>query len=103
MGPALLLESARLRKQLTREAAQALFARYFSPSRIVVDESYQTYRDTLAGHWAWWVRIEGQFLQIPPDRRHACDEEVRSALARLAGEQGIPYTIHQLHVRLGRA
>ena len=103
MGPARLLESARLRKQLTREAAQALFAKSFSPSRIRVGESYRTYYDSLAGHWAWWVRIEGQFLQMPPDRRPACDEEVRNALASLAGEQGIPYTIHQLHVRLCRA
>ena len=103
MGPALLLQSAQLRKQLTREAAEALFAKHFGRSRIVVDESYQTYHDTLEGHWTWWVRIEGHFLQIPSDRRDACNEEVRRALTGLASAQGIPYTIHQLHVALRRA
>jgi len=103
MGPALLLQSAQLRKQLTREAAEALFVKHFSRSRIVVDESYQTYHDTLEGHWAWWVRIEGHFLQIPSDHRDACNEEVRRALGSLTGAHGIPYTIHQLHVGLRRA
>lgn len=103
MGPALLLQSAQLRKQLTREAAEALFARDFNPSRLAVVESYQTYYDTIEGHWAWWVRIEGHFLQIPSDRRVACDEDVRRALIGLTGPQGIPYTIHQLHVSLRRA
>lgn len=103
MGPALLLQSAQMRKQLTREAAFELFAGAFPPARLSVDESYQTYYDTLDGHWGWWVRIEGHFVQIPPERKHACDREVRAALEGLAGDQGIPYTIHALHVSLRRA
>ncbi|MGA8100777.1 MAG: hypothetical protein WB869_01410, partial [Candidatus Acidiferrales bacterium] len=62
-----------------------------------------TYYDTLEGHWGWWVRIEGHFLQMPPDTKEACDQEVKAALESLAGERGIPYTIHQLHVKVRRA
>jgi len=102
MGPALLLESARMRKQFTREAAHQLFGKAFSAPELSVDESYQTYYDTLEGHWGWWVRIEGHFMRIPPARKEQCDHEVRNALQGLAEPAGIPYTIHQLHVRLRR-
>ena len=102
MGPALLLESARLRKQLTKEAAHQLFAKAFSPPELSIDESYQTYYDTLEGHWGWWVRIEGHFMQIPAARKEECDREVKNALQDLVEGRGIPYTIHQLHVRLRR-
>lgn len=98
MGPALLLNSARLRKQLTREAAFELFASRFDPARLSVEESFDTYYDTLEGHWGWWVRIEGHFVDIPPERKQRCDQEVRDALAGLGGAEGIPYTIHQVHV-----
>jgi len=102
MGPALLLESARMRKQLTKEAAHQLFAKAFSPPELSIDESYQTYYDTLEGHWGWWVRIEGHFMQIPAARKEECDREVKNALQDLVEGRGIPYTIHQLHVRLRR-
>ena len=102
MGPALLLESARMRKQLTKEAAHQLFAKAFSPPELSIDESYQTYYDTLEGHWGWWVRIEGHFMQIPAARKEECDGEVKNALQDLVEGRGIPYTIHQLHVRLRR-
>ena len=102
MGPALLLESARMRKQLTKEAAHQLFAKAFSPPELSIDESYQTYYDTLEGHWGWWVRIEGHFMQIPAARKKECDRDVKNALQDLVERQGIPYTIHQLHVRLRR-
>jgi ubiquinone/menaquinone biosynthesis C-methylase UbiE len=102
MGPALLLDSARLRKQLKKEEAFQLFATTLSPQRLLVEESYQTYYDSLEGHWGWWVRIEGQFLGIPADKREACNREVRHALRGLAGAKGVPYTIHQLHVKLRR-
>jgi ubiquinone/menaquinone biosynthesis C-methylase UbiE len=100
MGPALLLRSAQLRKQLTREGAAELFGRHFGVDRVAVSESSHTYYDTLDGHWGWWVRVEGHFVQIPPDRKQACDREIRAALASLDGPHGIPYTIHQLHVQL---
>jgi ubiquinone/menaquinone biosynthesis C-methylase UbiE len=100
MGPALLLNSARMRKQLTKNAAFHLFAESFGASRVSLEESYDTYYDTLEGHWGWWVRIEGHFVQIPREKKQACDSEVRQALLSLSEVQGIPYTIHQLHVRL---
>jgi len=103
MGPALLLESAKMRKQLTRDAAYRLFAQRFSPSQLSVEESYETYYDTLEGHWAWWVRIEGHFMRIPPQRKKVCNEEAKLAISGLGERDDIPYTLHQLHVRLRRA
>jgi ubiquinone/menaquinone biosynthesis C-methylase UbiE len=102
LGPALLLDSARMRKQLKKEEAFQLFATTLAPERLSVEESYETYYDTLEGHWGWWVRIEGQFIGIPADRRERCNREVRDAMQSLAGEKGIPYTIHRLHVMLRR-
>ena len=100
MGPALLLESARMRKQLTKGAAIRYFAREFPLTNLSVEESYDTYYDTLEGHWGWWVRIEGHFMQIPPEKKKACDAEIREKLVELRHESGIPYTLHQLHVKL---
>ena len=104
MGPARLLESAAMRKQLTLQATRDLFGKQFDtpsqPRRCTVEETYTTVFDTLDGHWHWWVRIEGQFVSLPPDKREACDREIRQALARLEGPQGIPYTLHLLHVRI---
>jgi ubiquinone/menaquinone biosynthesis C-methylase UbiE len=100
MGPALLLDSARMRKQLKKEEAYELFATTLPKERLSVEESYETYYDSLEGHWGWWVRIEGQFVRIPAEKREACNREVRHALVSLAGEKGIPYTIHRLHVML---
>ena len=102
MGPALLLDSARLRKQLTREAALQLFASVFDPACLSVEESFRTYYDTLEGHWSWWVRVEGHFVKIPPEKKHECDRDVRAALQALREPEGIPYTIHELHVRVRR-
>jgi ubiquinone/menaquinone biosynthesis C-methylase UbiE len=103
MGPALLLDSARLRKQLTQDAALQLFSKALDPQRLSVDESFTTYYDTLEGHWSWWVRVEGHFVKIPAEKKAQCDTQVRAALQSLAGPQGIPYTIHELHVKLRRA
>lgn len=102
LGPARLLESAKLRKQLTREVTFQLFSKAFDPARLSVEQSYDTYYDTLDGHWGWWVRIEGHFVQMSAERKPACNQEVREAIRSLAGERGIPYTIHQLHVKLRR-
>lgn len=102
MGPALLLDSARLRKQITREAALQLFSRGFQPPRLSVDESFTTYYDTLEGHWSWWVRVEGHFVKIPAEKKAQCDHHIKEALRGLAEPQGIPYTIHELHVKLRR-
>ena len=103
MGPALLLESASMRKQLTKTAASQLFTQSFNPAQLSVEESYETYYDSLEGHWAWWVRIEGHFMRIPHGKREACDHEARLAIANLVRGNEIPYTLHQLHVKLRRA
>jgi len=100
MGPARFLESARMRSQLTREEALRLFSGTFDPLQVSVTESYETYYDSLEGHWGWWVRIEGQFVSMPAATREACDQEVCTALSDLSAEKGIPYTIHCLHLRL---
>jgi ubiquinone/menaquinone biosynthesis C-methylase UbiE len=100
MGPARFLESARMRTQLTRERALLLFAEAFDPHEVSAVESYDTYYDSLEGHWGWWVRIEGQFVSMPREARKACDQEVRSALSSLSAKKGIPYSIHCLHLRL---
>ena len=102
LGPKRLLESAGLRKQLKREEAFRLFSQAFEPSRLSVEESYDTYYDSLEGHWGWWVRIEGHFVQMPPATKEECDQKVKEALQNLSRQEGIPYTIHRLHVRFRR-
>ncbi len=103
MGPALFLQSARLRKQFTKDEATDLFGRRFGSSDVTVEESFDTYYDSLDGHWSWWVRIEGQFLNMPPATKARCDAEVKEAIAGLATDRGIPYTVHLLHVKLRRS
>jgi len=100
MGPALLLESANMRKQLSKDEALEFFGNRFHPCQLTIEESYETYYDTLEGHWAWWVRIEAHFLKIPSHRKEQCDREVKKVISSLKTDKGIPYTIHLLHVRL---
>lgn len=102
LKPARMIEAASLRKQLSVEEATALFRRTFGEAGLTVEESHHTFYDTLDGHWAWWVRIEGQLVDLPPDQKAECDAAVRAALATLETERGIPYTVHLLHVRLRR-
>ena len=103
LTPAMMAEAASLRQQLTLEEAAALFRRAFGSPGLTVSESYHTYYDTLEGHWAWWVRIEGQFVNVPRDRKAECDRAVRAAISTLETANGIPYTVHLLHVRLRRS
>ena len=103
MGPVLLLQSAAMRKQLTKDAAFELFERKFADRRLTVEESHETYYDTLERHWSWWVRIEGHFVQIPAAKKIECDREVKQALSTLHTAAGIPYTIHLLHVKVRAA
>ncbi|ALA58442.1 class I SAM-dependent methyltransferase [Nitrospira moscoviensis] len=100
MGATALLQSTLLRKQLTKEAAGALFSSVFPPERVVVTDSYETYYDSLDGHWSWWIRAEGHFAQMDPERRKRCDLDIKRALAGLMTEKGIPYTIHCVHVQI---
>jgi SAM-dependent methyltransferase len=100
MGAAQLFASARLRRQLTAEEAADLFTRGLPERSIQVREIYETYYDTLEGHWRWWVRIEGQLASMEQPKRAHCEEEVRLALQQMEGPQGIPYTVHVLHARI---
>jgi ubiquinone/menaquinone biosynthesis C-methylase UbiE len=102
LKPARLIEAAALRKQLSLEEATALFRETFDEAGLSVEESYHTFYDSLDGHWAWWVRIEGQLVDVAPEKKAECDAAARAALATLETEQGIPYTVHRLHVRLRR-
>jgi hypothetical protein len=84
---------------LTRDETLTRFSKAFHPGQLTAQESYLTYYDTLENHLRWWVRVVGQFVSIPPAKRQQCDHEVRNAIATLEEPGGIPYTIHQLHVR----
>lgn len=72
----------------------ALFQPLFPHGQLAVEESFETFYDTLEGHWAWRVRIEGHFSGTPADNRQEFDGEVKDALATLATDRGIPYMIH---------
>jgi hypothetical protein len=48
------------------------------------------------------VRIEGQTLVVPKEKKDECDAAVRAALAGLETVEGIPYTVHLMHVSLRR-
>jgi len=100
MGLASLIESTKMRKQLTKDAANQLFIKQFNQPGLTIEETYETYYDTLEGHWSWWVRAEGHFVKVPPHRREKCDQEVKQAIASLANDKGIPYTVNLLHVKL---
>ena len=102
MGAKKLFASVGLRKQFTAQEATDLFSRAFPDRPVEVAEISKTYYDTLEGHWRWWVRIGGQFDSIPQSERSQCEVEVRHALRQLEGPEGIPYTVHVLHVRVGR-
>jgi ubiquinone/menaquinone biosynthesis C-methylase UbiE len=102
LKPARLIEAAALRKQLSLEEATALFRSEFDEAGLVVEEAYHTFYDSLDSHWAWWVRIEGQLVDVAEGEKAECDAAVRAALATLETGRGIPYTVHLLHVRLRR-
>lgn len=102
MGLASLVESAKMRKQLRKDEAIQLFGKRFQAPELLVEESYETYYDTREGHWSWWVRIEGHFVNVPADKKKRCDQEVKQAISTLVTDKGIPYTVHLLHVSLRR-
>ena len=100
MGLASWVAAAKMRKQLVQDEALELFRQHFDSHDLQVEESYVTYYDTLEGHWSWWVRIEGQFLDIPEHKKAECDRAVKDAISSLDTDEGIPYTIHLLHVKI---
>jgi ubiquinone/menaquinone biosynthesis C-methylase UbiE len=103
LTPAAMVRAVSLRKQLTLDETAALFERAFRLPDLSVSESYHTYFDTLEGHWSWWVRVEGQLLDIPTGKKEECDLAVRNAIATLETGGEIPYTVHLMHVRLRRS
>ena len=101
LGQTLLLQSARLRRHLTRVSALSAFQEMFPGERLTVSESFETYYAELDDHWSWWTsRAAGHFAMLPPEQRDECDDAIRNAIASLTTSQGIPYTVHLLHVRL---
>ena len=100
MGLRYLVEAAQMRRRFTKDEALTLFGEAFGQERVRIDEIYKTYYDTVEGHLGWWVRVAGQLLAIPAERRDDCDREIRAALKALQTDQGVPYTIHQLHVQV---
>ena len=103
MGPKALLEAARMRTQFTRDGAREFFGGRFTAGTLEVNEVYETYYDTVEGHLGWWVRIEPQLLAIPEKKKADCDRDIRVALQALDQGKGVPYTMHQIHVRLRTA
>ncbi|GIF10081.1 class I SAM-dependent methyltransferase [Actinoplanes teichomyceticus] len=99
-GPARVFGAAQLRCQLTRDDAEGVFSSAMPDRRVTVREWYDTRYDTVAGHLAWWVRIEGQLLEIGGPAREQCESEIRAALGALETPAGVPYTLHLLHVRI---
>ncbi|GLY08375.1 MULTISPECIES: class I SAM-dependent methyltransferase [Actinoplanes] len=99
-GPARVFAAAGLRRQLTREEAAAVFTAAMPDRRVTVSEWYDTRYDTVDGHMAWWVRIEGQMLAAGGEDRADAEAEIRSAIGGLATPAGVPYTLHLLHVRV---
>jgi ubiquinone/menaquinone biosynthesis C-methylase UbiE len=100
LGP--WLASARLRAHLTLEKAREVFGNGLPGHDIHVRESVETHLDTVDGHLAWWVRLEGHFADLEPAARSAFFGEVRQALEGLRTTAGIPYTTRILHVSTRR-
>ncbi|UCG88542.1 MAG: methyltransferase domain-containing protein [Gemmatimonadota bacterium] len=104
LGLGWIVESAKMRKHLTRDGTERLFSGPFPSQRLLVDELRETHYDDLEGHWSWWVsRLSGHFAKMPFEKRAQCDREVRDAIASLATADGIPFEVHLLHVRLRAA
>jgi ubiquinone/menaquinone biosynthesis C-methylase UbiE len=100
LHPRALIEATSKRKQLTLQATKKLFESVFDPSTLEVTEMFNTYYDTLERHWKWWCRIEGQFSNLEPQLKHQLDNAVKESLSQLETAQGIPYTIHTIHVKV---
>ncbi|MEJ2240310.1 MAG: methyltransferase domain-containing protein [Gemmatimonadales bacterium] len=104
MGLGWVVESAKMRKHLSRDAAEELFGKVFAGERLNVEEEFKTYYDDLEGHWSWWVpRLGGHFASMPQEKREQCDKECRDAIAGLGAAEGIPYEVHMLHVKVRNA
>lgn len=95
-----IMDAALSRQRLTVDGVDDAFRPVFGSRNLSVSESYHTYYDTLEGHWSWWCRIEGQFSGVPEETKAECNRSIKEAIGTLATEEGIPYTIHLIHVRV---
>jgi len=95
-----IMDAAMSRQRLTVESTNDAFRSIFGSRNLSVTESYHTFYDTLERHWSWWCRIEGQFSGVVPEVKALCDREIKEAIGTLDSEQGIPYTIHLIHVKV---
>ena len=95
-----VLDMASERQRLTTEDVENAFRPVFGNRNLDIIETFETFYDTLEGHWSWWCRIEGQFENMDPETRQECDNAAREALKSLETENGIPYTAHLFHVRV---
>jgi ubiquinone/menaquinone biosynthesis C-methylase UbiE len=102
LSPRQIMDAALSRQRLTIENCEDAFTPLFGSRNLTVSESYHTFYDTLEGHWSWWCRIEGQFSSVPRETKAECDRAIKEAIATLETENGIPYTIHLLHVKVRR-
>lgn len=93
-----VLDMASERQRLTAEEVEEAFRPFFADRKLEITETFETFYDTLEGHWSWWCRIEGQFATMSQETRKECDDAAREALKSLETENGIPYTAHLFHV-----
>jgi ubiquinone/menaquinone biosynthesis C-methylase UbiE len=101
LTPKLMMEAAKSQQKLTVDDIDKAFRPLFGARELTVAESYHTYYDSLEGHWSWRCRVEG-LVPVPEEKKAAYDEAVKAALATLETDQGIPFTVHLLHVKLRR-
>jgi len=96
-----LRDAASRRQHLSAEATRDLFQSAFA--EVSVSEKSERHHDDLEGHWSWWMaRAVAHLPEMPHEARVDCDQEIRTALQALATPQGIPYTIHLIHVSATR-
>ncbi|UCC25474.1 MAG: class I SAM-dependent methyltransferase, partial [Gemmatimonadales bacterium] len=101
LGLGWLVKSAKIRKHLGRKDSEELFQSVFPTDRLVVDESHEVHFDSLEGHWNWWqARLEPHFIDMSPEKRKACDQEMLASLAELETDEGVPFDVHLIHVHL---
>jgi ubiquinone/menaquinone biosynthesis C-methylase UbiE len=99
MSPRQLMDAAVSQQRLTLEGIDSAFRPEFGSKDLTVSESYNTYYDSLEGHWSWRCRVEG-LVGVPEETKAEYDLAVKAAIASLSTEKGIPYTVHLLHVKL---
>jgi len=99
LSPRQLMDAARAQQRLTIEDIDNAFRPLFGSKGLTVSESYHTYYDSLEGHWSWRCRVEG-LVGVPDETKAQYDSAVKAAIASLSTEEGIPYTVHLIHVKL---